>query len=146
MPKALRGPQFLFALVSAAVPLAAQSLITVNPQQCVWRAGDNSAWAAPNLDESGWQPYMEWKPEQGQAHLWVRCHADLGFLRDVANPALQVRLYAAYELYLNGEKVGAAGNLESGNFSMNAMRSFAVPRTQLPVANPQSRCGLPGAI
>ena len=54
----------LFALPGA---LAAQTIVTVSPQQCVWRAGDNPAWAAPNLDETGWQPYTHWKPQSGQA-------------------------------------------------------------------------------
>ncbi len=39
-------------LLSLALPgaLAAQSIIAITPQQCVWRAGDNPAWAASNLD------------------------------------------------------------------------------------------------
>jgi hypothetical protein len=118
-------------LPSLAHVLQAQSL-AISPQQCVWRAGDNPAWAAPNLDDSTWLPYADWKPQSGQVYLWVRCHADLNVLRSVDNPALQVNLYAAYELYLNGEKIGAAGNLESGNFSMNAIRSFALAGGQLP--------------
>ena len=124
------GALFL-ALVSATAHLAAQSVLTISPQQCVWRAGDNPAWAAPNLDESGWQPYAQWNPQPYQPHLWVRCHADLSILRSVTSPALQVRLYAAYEIYLNGRRIGAAGNLQTGNFSMNAMRSFPVAGNQL---------------
>ena len=44
-------------------PVAAfgQSIITISPQQCVWRAGDNPAWAAENLDQTGWQPFSQWK-------------------------------------------------------------------------------------
>jgi hypothetical protein len=39
----------LALLLVLFAPLAAsgQSIITISPQQCVWRAGDNPAWAAP---------------------------------------------------------------------------------------------------
>jgi len=45
-----------FALLCLCLPVAlfAQS-VNIEPGQCVWHAGDNLAWAAPNLDESGWQ-------------------------------------------------------------------------------------------
>jgi Stage II sporulation protein E (SpoIIE) len=124
--------RLLLLFLAAAPALAAQSAMTVLPQQCVWRAGDDPAWAAPNFDDTAWQPYAQWKPQGGQVYLWVRCHADLGFLRSVVSPALQVRAYSAYELYLNGQKIGTAGNLANGNFSMNAMRTFAVPGAQPP--------------
>ncbi len=71
----------IFALllaITACGSLAAQSLVSVSPQQCVWRAGDNPAWAAPNLDETGWQPSAQWKLPLEEPHLWARCHADLG--------------------------------------------------------------------
>ena len=110
-------------------PVAAfgQSIITISPQQCVWRAGDNPAWSAPGLDESGWQPYTQWTLQPNGAHLWVRCHADLDSLRGQAHPAIQVTLEGAYQVYVNGELVGGAGNLRSGNFSMNFFRSFPLP-------------------
>ncbi len=104
--------------------LPAQSVITIPPQQCVWRAGDNPAWAATNLDESGWQPYTQWRPQSDQARMWIRCHTDLGALRSDSNPALQVSIYAAYTLYLDGNQIGGAGNLRSGYFSMNVIRTY----------------------
>ena len=119
--------------VASAVPAQSiiSSILTIPTSQCAYRSGDDPAWAAPNLDESGWQRYSDWKPQPGQTHLWIRCHADLASLRNIAHPAVQVGLYAAYELYLNGLQIGGAGNLESGNFSMNVMRSFPVGSGQL---------------
>jgi phosphoserine phosphatase RsbU/P len=110
-------------------PLAgfAQSMVTVSPQQCVWRFGENPAWAAPNLDESGWQPSGQWKLPVEEPHLWARCHADLGALRGTAHPAIQVTLEGAYQLYVNGELVGGAGNVRSGAFGMNVIRQFPLP-------------------
>ena len=111
-----------------AIPssLAAQSIVTVAPRQCVWHPGDDLAWASPNLDESGWQPYTQWKPQYGQTHFWVRCRADLNSLSSEVNPALQVSLYSAYTVYLDGQQIGGAGNLDSGIFNMDAIRSFPV--------------------
>ncbi len=114
-------------------PLAAvgQGVITISPQQCVWRAGDNSAWAAPNIDESGWQPYTKWHPDPEQAHMWIRCHTDLSALRSDSSPALQVNFYAAYALYLDGNPIGSAGDLRSGNFSMNVIRTYPLISAQI---------------
>ncbi len=111
-------------------PLAAQAVVFIPPEQCVWRAGDDPAWAAANLDESGWQPYTQWK-QPDQPFYWVRCHAGLAMLRNVAQPAIQVTLYAAYQLYLDGALIGEAGNVRSGNYSMNSIRSFPAPATHL---------------
>ena len=119
----------LSLLLVFLAPLAAfgQGIVSIAPQQCVWRAGDNPVWAAPNLDESGWQPYTRWKLSPDQPRVWVRCHADLSSLQTVAHPAIQVSLWAAYQLYVDGALTGSAGNLGSGNFSMNAIRSFPLP-------------------
>jgi hypothetical protein len=85
----------LFLLLWPVAALS-QSLTTVAPQQCVWRAGDDPAWAAAGLDESGWQPYTQSHSFSDQAHLWFRCHADLSSLRGTVHPAIQVTLQAAF--------------------------------------------------
>ena len=77
-------------------PLAAfgEVIVEVPAQQCVWHAGDDLRWAAPNLDESSWRPYAQLNLQPGDAHAWVRCHGDLSFLRGVVHPAIQVTLGA----------------------------------------------------
>ncbi len=120
MRKAPCAPIFLLALV--AVPLAGQSLTTISPQQCVWHAGDNPAWAAPNLDESGWQPYADWKPGPSDPRIWIRCHANLSSLRAAEEPSVQIRFYSAYQLYVDGRPIGSAGDLRSGAFTMDTLR------------------------
>jgi len=126
MRKALLAISFLMLLTGS---LAAQSVIAIPPQQCLWHAGDDPRWAAPSLDESAWLPYSNWHSGDSPARLWIRCHADLSSLRATAQPAAQVRLYSAYELYLNGSMLGAFGNLQSGNFSLNVIRSYPIPLT-----------------
>ncbi|MGA7884268.1 MAG: PP2C family protein-serine/threonine phosphatase [Acidobacteriaceae bacterium] len=104
----------------AAVP----GILTISPQNCVWRVGDNPAWAAPAINESGWQPFSNWNPGSPEPDLWIRCHADLSSLRNVAHPSLQITLYAAYEVSVDGRLIGTAGNLRSGNFTMNTIRAW----------------------
>jgi Stage II sporulation protein E (SpoIIE) len=123
----------LLLLLFSILPLTSfgQSIVTISPQQCVWRLGDDPAWAATNLDETGWQPYTQWKLNPDQPRIWVRCHADLSSLKAVARPNIQVFLWAAYQLYVEGALVGSAGNVRTGNFSMNAVRSVPLPPSKL---------------
>ncbi len=120
-------------LLTCAAPLAAQSVVTIAPDQCVWQAGDDPAWAAPNLDESGWQPLATWKRQTSEPRFWIRCSADLSTLRSLAHPALQVAFYDAYQLYLNGAPIGSAGNIERGTFDLNAIRSYPIAAGQVPL-------------
>jgi serine phosphatase RsbU (regulator of sigma subunit) len=116
----------IFAL---ALPLAAsgQGIVTVAPQQCVWRAGDNPAWAATSLDESNWQPYTQFPLIPDQPRYWIRCHLAPDLFAGLTHPALEVRRLAAWELFLDGEQIARNGNLESGEFGMNAIRILPVP-------------------
>jgi hypothetical protein len=106
-------------------------ILPIAPQQCLWRAGDDPAWAAPDIDESGWLPYSQWKLNPNEPRIWLRCHGDLSFLRPVDQPAIQVSLWAAYELYVDGALTGSAGSVQSGNFSMDTIRSFSLPPAML---------------
>jgi hypothetical protein len=112
----------LFVFVPAA--LAAQSVVNVPTSQCVWRAGDDPAWAAPGLDETGWQPYAPGKQDDNQPRLWVRCHADLSSLEGAAQPAIQIAADSSYQIFFNGQLLGGSGDLSRGNFSINAIRSY----------------------
>ena len=112
------------ALVVLPLAVRAQSLKSITPQQCVWHAGDNPEWASPALDEKGWLPWSQWSPGSPEPHIWIRCHADLAPVRKVGTSALQITLYAAYEVYLDGHIIGSAGNLRTGGFTMNIIREW----------------------
>jgi len=118
--------KLLLLFFAFAPALSAESLITIPPQQCVWRAGDDLSWAAPSIDESLWRPYAQWKPNPTELQIWIRCRAGLSPLNGATHPAVQVGLYAAYELYLNGSRIGGSGNLRDGDFSLNSIRTFPV--------------------
>jgi Stage II sporulation protein E (SpoIIE) len=107
-------------------PLAAsgQSMVSIPPQQCVWRAGDNPAWAASNLDESGWQPYSSWKFSPSEPRIWIRCHLQPIAPGEFDRPAVQVRLLAAYQVFMNGVPIGGNGDLNNGLFTMDSIRIF----------------------
>jgi phosphoserine phosphatase RsbU/P len=123
-------PVWLFLLLWPVVAFG-QSIITISPQQCVWRAGDNPAWSATTLDETGWQPSAQWKLPLEEPHLWARCHADLGALRGTAHSAIQISLDGAYQLFVNGVSVGGAGNMRTGFYSMDTIRQYPLPAAAL---------------
>jgi hypothetical protein len=116
----------LLLLLTIGYPMFAQSVLTIDTQQCVWHPGDNAAWAAPTLNESTWRPYSDWQPISGQSYYWIRCHADLSSLRALANPAIQVRLHSAYQVYFNGSLIGNSGNLSNGNFTIDGIRAYPI--------------------
>jgi hypothetical protein len=115
--------------------ISAQSVLTINTQQCLWHSGDNPASAAATLNESSWRPYSEWRSDPGQPHLWVRCHIDMKPIEFVAQPAIQIDLFSAYQVYLNGSLLAGAGNLQSGIFSLSAIREYPV-HSQLKLSEP----------
>lgn len=60
---------------TAHAQMPAGQIVQVPMDQCVYRLGDNPAWAAANVDPSGWKPYTDYR-ETGDAYvLWVRCRA-----------------------------------------------------------------------
>ena len=118
----------LLLLVSHA--LAAQSIVTISPLQCVWHAGDNSRWATPDLDETGRQPYTAWHIEGGNPYLWIRCHADLTSLAGLAHPALQFENGRAFQAFLNGEPLGRSGDVEGGWYTNNVAPVFPLRGTR----------------
>jgi len=123
----MRKLAFLLVIVIGAPALGGQNdtdILSVVPQQCVWHTGDNPAWASPDLDESGWQPWSNWNATPPEARLWIRCHADFTSLKFASHPALAIELYAAYQAYVDGRIVGSAGNLRTGAFTMNTIREW----------------------
>jgi hypothetical protein len=129
----------LLALLATLAPLGAQTLTqawnTVAPEKCVWHAGDDPGWAAPNFDNSGWQPYSAWKIDARTPRLWVRCHASLASLRSLSHPALQVHLRAASQVFVNDALLGSSGNVANGWYSMGDFYTVPVaPASLTPAA------------
>jgi hypothetical protein len=119
--------------LAALAPLRAQSvnpgIRIVPPQQCVWHDGDDPRWAAANLDESGWQPLAAWKLPT-TPHYWIRCHADLSWLRTLAQPSLAIYHNTAFQVYLNGALAGTNGNPATGFARVYSYLIFPVEVSQ----------------
>jgi len=111
-------------LLMLPAALSAQSILNISPQQCVWHAGDNPAWAADNLDESGWQPYSGWRFSPSEPRIWIRCHLQPMASAEFDKPAVQVRLLAAYQVFINDAPIGSNGDMTNGLFTMDSIRIF----------------------
>jgi phosphoserine phosphatase RsbU/P len=113
----------------ASLPAMAQSSLTVTPSSCVYRMGDDPAWAQPGLDESGWVSSLPSPTKtlpDGPYH-WNRCRLDLRPLARTGPVYLRIEEFAAWEAYVDGEKVASFGNLETGHYSMNLVQRFPLP-------------------
>lgn len=113
---------------TAASHLPAQSILTVSPQQCVWRAGDNPAWAAPNLDEARWQPVSQWSVVATPTpFFWLRCRFQPGQLSPIVRPELQISGDLAWQVFADGRLIGASGNIATGAHTVGLAVDYPAP-------------------
>ena len=110
------------ASASAIPPRAVQGVGSATlPLDGKWqfRTGDDLAWAAPGLDDSGWEPIGVDKSWGAQTHFgytgyaWYRRHLDVA---PVPGSQAKFALFVppiddAYELYWNGKLLGHSGRL-----------------------------------
>ncbi|MGO8932180.1 MAG: PP2C family protein-serine/threonine phosphatase [Terracidiphilus sp.] len=89
-----------------ALPCALSAQFTQVPDsQCVYRLGDNPAWAAVNIDENGWKPYTEYRTTGDAWVLWVRCRASFD-TNGIQHPALMATSDGPEqgELFVDGQR------------------------------------------
>ncbi len=88
------------------LPCALFAQLTQVPfDQCVYRLGDNPAWAAANVDPSGWKPYTEFS-ETGDAYaVWVRCRATFD-THGIQQPVLAVGTdgFDRADIFVDGQR------------------------------------------
>jgi hypothetical protein len=88
-----------------ALPCAVNAqVVRVPDTQCVYRLGDNPAWAAVSVDPGGWKPYTDYR-ETGDAYvLWVRCGVTLGS-KGIQQPVLVVGSdgFESRQLFIDGQ-------------------------------------------
>jgi len=68
---------WLVALLLALPGALCAQRTRVPTDGCVYRLGDNPAWSAANLDESGWKPYNEYRMTGDAYVVWLRCRVTL---------------------------------------------------------------------
>lgn len=116
--------RFAFLILFAPMICVGQPLVNIAQENCVWHAGDDLRWAAADLDESGWKPYTLWKLNPDEPRIWIRCHVDVSAIHQAAHPAVQASVRAAYEIFDNGRSIGAFGDMRSGDFTGDYVRTF----------------------
>jgi hypothetical protein len=89
----------------AQSPAPPQPVITLPESSCAVHSGDNPAWAAANIDTSGWTPLSQFNPSGEDTVFWVRCNASQN-LAALPDPAVQVLNVYAGPVWVNGQLVG----------------------------------------
>ncbi len=115
---------WLFLCLSS---IACAQSTQISLDKCIFRTGDNPAWSNPNLDESGWTPGDKFTVDLYQPRFWVRCKVDLGIVRGLHDPAIQIFVPTAYEVYFDGRRIGSFGSMQSGNYSLDRIRTWSLP-------------------
>jgi hypothetical protein len=112
---------------SPGVDPTGQQLIEIRLSQCVYHAGDNLEWAAPELDDTTWERMSNRKVDPSQWRMWIRCHVHSESIGAVAHPAAMVELSEAYEVFADGQRIGSFGDLRTAQFRLDKEQIFPVP-------------------
>jgi phosphoserine phosphatase RsbU/P len=120
--------QKILLLLLLATPALAQSALSSSPHGCVWRAGDDLRWAAPNFDDSNWQPASQWIDIATPApRFWVRCRFDPSELALAVHPKLQVSGDLAWQVFADGRQIGQSGDLQTGAHTAGMVINYDAP-------------------
>ena len=90
---------WLVALFIATPCALVAQVAQVLPEQCVYRLGDNLAWAAASVDPAGWKPYTEYKMTGDTTALWIRCNLRLDS-NAIQHPAVLAAFHGSSEIHL----------------------------------------------
>jgi len=119
---------WLLALIVAwPLSLCAQAIVTVPPEQCIYKVGDDPRWAAADLDESGWKPFSEYALAGDMTVLWARCHTNVD-LTAAQQPAEFIESQeAALQAFVNGRLVGRIPNSGNGYAAAETIEKGVLP-------------------
>lgn len=112
---------------SAGTNATRQQLIETQLSRCVYHAGDNLAWAAPELDDTTWERMSNRKVDPSQWRMWIRCHVHSEAIAAMAHPAAMVELSGAYEVFADGQRIGSFGDLRTARFRFDKEQIFPTP-------------------
>ena len=118
----------LLLLLFLPSSIAAQSALSIPPQQCVWKLGDDIRWASPNLDESGWKPVSQWSGIATPApFFWLRCRFQPAQLTPSVTPQLHVSGDLAWQVFADGRLIGTSGNVTTGAHTVGLDVNYPAP-------------------
>ncbi len=110
---------------------SAQSALSIAPQQCAWRAGDDLRWAAPDLDQSEshrWLGVEQWSTlSTPTPRFWLRCRFQGSDLAASVQPELQISGDLSYEVFVDGQRIGASGDVATGEHTVGLIQNYASP-------------------
>jgi sigma-B regulation protein RsbU (phosphoserine phosphatase) len=128
MKLSMRAMVAIFGALLFCVPLFGQSALSIGPERCVWRQGDDVSWAAPGLDESGWHPTTAWTNRATPTpFFWLRCQFNAARLDRSVQPALQVSGDLAWQVYADGKLISESGNLATGAHTAGVEEELTAP-------------------
>jgi hypothetical protein len=118
----------VLAVLVLAAGAGAQTALSIAPEHCVFRAGDDLRWAAVNLDQSGWQPASQWSMDStAEAKFWLRCRIDPAQLAPPVKPLLQIAADASYEVFINGSLMARFGSVSTGAHTAGVVNQYDSP-------------------
>ncbi len=109
-----------------------EGMATVPPQQCQWRAGATPPWVEANSGSADWKPYADWKMNPHEPYVWMHCSIQTSVLSGLEHPAIQVSLPAAYEIRLDNDLIARNGNMTTGGFTLDTVRTWTIPPVAIP--------------
>lgn len=94
---------WIIALLLASPVIVCAQKLELPFDRCVYRLGDNPAWAATDVDPAGWSPYTEYQMNGRAVLMWVRCRANLN-TNGIPHPALALESDGPEEnqIFING--------------------------------------------
>ena len=126
-PHAISGG-LIFLYFFLSIPLLAQNQLTVTPTNCLYKEGDDPAWARPEFDDHDWSTT---RPDldrlAARPYLWTRCRVDLWPLARTGPVYVQVQAMAAWQMYIDGEPAGSFGDIASGHITMDITQRRPLP-------------------
>ena len=107
-----------FAMLLPLFGQGGETILELKPEECVYRVGDDLAWAQPDFDDRDWAKTPPQLDEPWKSPLqWARCRVDLRRLENRQDLAIRIGGGFAWDLYVNGEKQGSFGDLQNGQFT-----------------------------
>jgi sigma-B regulation protein RsbU (phosphoserine phosphatase) len=102
-------------------------------KNCVYREGDDPAWARTDYDDSTWQrtPPDAFRTTTHSAYRWTRCRIEMPRLSAPGPLYLQINFASAWIAWVNGRRVGAFGDPKTGQFTVDTMRELRVPNSAI---------------
>jgi hypothetical protein len=117
----------LAAIVALPVSLCSQAIVNVPPTQCVYKVGDDSRWAAADLDESGWTPETQYKLTGDMTVLWLRCHTNTNLTGAQQPAVLIVAFDSTTQGFVNGQPIGGIAGPLAGFASEETFEKEVFP-------------------